>query len=167
MNNLTVKIKKIESAGELENLIQQNQLEILDESCNTYCYITIEDDYIIGIEYRSHGIDIEYTFIDNKRYIYLGVGTYLLCLNIKKRKVVFCEKLGSVFLDLLSDLFNCYCIVICELDIYVYKNKNQLWKIGFRDIVVNYELVNNKYIKLVTDNGEEWVFSLKDGKVVL
>lgn len=167
MKNLTVKIEEIESAEELENIIQQNQLEILDESCNAYCYVTMGNDYIIGIEYRNHGIDIEYKLTDNNQYIYLGIGMHLLYLNINKREIAFCEKLGSAFLDLLKYVFNCYYIIICELDLYVYKDNNQLWEIGFRDIVADYELVDNKYIRILSDDGEEMVFSIKDGNVVL
>ena len=41
-----------------------------------------------------------------------------------------------------------------------------MWKTGFRDIVVDYELMNDKYIRVVSDSGEETTFSINDGSVI-
>lgn len=166
MDDLKIKIDRIESAGELKRLIQDNQLLKLDETCNAYYYIEIEKDYLLGIECNSYGTDIEYKFADNNQYIYIGVGMHLLCLNIKKRDVCFCKELDSVFFEILTDSCDCYYVVLCELDLYVYKNNNQMWKTGFRDIVVDYELMNDKYIRVVSDSGEETTFSINDGSVI-
>ena len=91
---------------------------------------------------------------------------HLLCLNIKKRDVYFCKTLDSVFYEVLSDSLECYYVVMCELDLYVYKSNKQLWKIGFTDIVIDYELINDKYIRVVSDGGVETTFSVIDGSVI-
>lgn len=166
MECLKIKIDKIDSAGELESLVQGKQIFKLDETSNAYYYITIEKDYILGVECNNYGTDIECKFADNNQYIYIGVGMYLLCLDIKQRSACFCKELGSVFFEILTDSFGCYYVVICELDLYVYKNNNQVWEIGFRDIIVDYELMNDKYIRVVSNEGEETTFSINDGSII-
>jgi hypothetical protein len=37
---------------------------------------------------------------------------------------------------------------------------------GFRDIVMDYELIDDKYIKVLTEGGEETIFSISDGNVI-
>lgn len=166
MGKLRINIDRIESAGELEKIKHNSPIMKLDEACNTYCYISIANDFEIGVEYYNHGIDIEYKCTSNNKYIFWGIGIHLLCINIYKKEVVFCKELGSVFLELLSDLNNDYCVVICELDLYVYKNNNLLWKKGFKDIASDYELVNNKYIRIVSCDGKETIYSMNDGSII-
>jgi hypothetical protein len=166
MGKLKVIIEKKESQEELERILQNNQLMKLDETCNTYVYLEIEDTYIVGLAYYSLGIDIEYVVSGDNQYIYLGVGTKLVCIDFNKKEVVSCEKLSSAFLDLLKDDDDLYYIVVCELDLYVYMNNKLLWKTGFRDIVLDYELVDNKCIRIETDDGAEVVFNLRDGMLV-
>ena len=166
MDCLKIVIEKKESLGELERIIKSNKLLKLDDVCNEYYYIAIEDDFIIGIACNSCGVDLEYRFADNDDIVYICIGVHLLCLDVNSRNICFCKTLPSVFIEILSDSLGCYYVVICELDLYVYKNNNQLWKIGFRDIVMDYELIDDKYIKVLTEGGEETIFSISDGNVI-
>lgn len=165
MDNIKVRIEKIESAGKLENLIQHKQLIKFDETNNTYCYIVICDEYIIGVEYCNHGIDIAYQIDYKRNNVYFGIGQHLLCLDVVKRAIVFCKDLRSVFYEIITDADRNYFAIICELDLYVYRNNTQIWEIGFRDIVTGYKLVDDKYLKILSDDSEV-TFSLKDGSVV-
>ncbi len=166
MHGFKMDIEKKESLGELEKSIQSDKLYILDDVCNEYYYIAIEDDYIIGLACNSCGADLEYRFADNNDIVYIGIGVHLLCLDINRRDICFCKTLPSVFIEILSDSLGCYYVVICELDLYVYKNNNQLWKIGFRDIVIDYELIDDKYIKVLTEGEDETTFSIYNGNVI-
>ena len=160
MDCLKIVIDKKESLGELERVIKSNKLLKLDDVCNEYYYIAIEDNFIIGIACNSCGVDLEYRSADIDDIVYIGIGVHLLCLDVNSRNICFCKTLPSVF------ILGCYYVVICELDLYVYKNNNQLWKIGFRDIVIDYELIDDKYIKVLTEGGEETIFSIYDGNVI-
>lgn len=166
MDRLKMVIEKIESLGELEKLIQNNKLYKLDDVCNEYYYIAMEDDYIIGLACNSCGTDLEYKFADNNDIAYIGIGLHLLCLDRNRRDICFCKTLPSVFIEILSDSLRCYYVVICELDLYVYKNNNQLWKTGFRDIVIDYEIIDDKYIKVLTEGEKETIFSIYNGNVI-
>ena len=126
----------------------------------------MDDDYNIGLACYSCGADLGYSLTNNNTIVYIGIGVHLLCLDLNSRDICFCKTLPSVFIEILSDSLGCYYVVICELDLYVYKNNNQLWKIGFRDIVIDYELIDDKYIKVLTEGGEETVFSISDGNVI-
>lgn len=165
MDNIKVKIEKMESARELENLIQDKQLIKFDETNNTYCYILINNEYTIGIEYCNHGIDIAYQIDYKRNNVYFGIGLHLLCLDVVKGEIVFCKDLKSVFFEIITDADKNYFAIMCELDLYVYKNNIQIWEIGFRDVVTGYELVDDKYLKVLSDDSEV-TFSLKDGSVI-
>lgn len=164
MNELNIVINKKESLEELRRLVNANNLMSFDETCNAYYHLTIVDDYSIGIACNDCGGDIEY-IVSNNRYMYIGVGLHLVCVDILKKDICFDKNLNSVFCEFLSDSSRNYFAAICELDLCVYKNESILWKIGFRDMVVDYKLIDDQYIKVVSDRGEEILFSISDGSV--
>ena len=55
--------------------------------------------------------------------------------------------------------------MICELDVYCYCAEKQKWKMGFKDIIVDYQIINDDKISLLCGDGVKYMLFLKDGKI--
>lgn len=159
-------IEKIDSAAELENTITKDNVISLDEVRNTYCKISIGEVLILGVEYYSHGIDIDYKLTNDGLLLFMGIGMHLLCVDIEKKKVLFIEELHSVFYEIMTDSNQDYFCIICELDLYCYNRGVKVWERGFRDILIHFNIMNDETISISCEDAKEYKISLKDGKII-
>ena len=165
MEEENIYIEKIESFYELENKIDKEQLVLCDNVQNAFVIIHLKKSFQIGIAYYDYGIPIDFQFSKNNELLYLGVGKNFLCIDMKKNRILINNVLQSVFYELLCDLNKNYICVICELDVYCYYLKKQQWRMGFRDIVVDYSIINDK-LSILCDDGRQYMFYLESGKIV-
>lgn len=166
MEEEKINIKKVESFRELESQIDKEQLISCDDIQNSFVIIHLSNTIKIGIAYYNYGIGVDSQYSGDGRFMYVGFGKNLLCIDIYENKVVSNDKLQSVFYELLYDRQKKYICVICELDIYCYYLEHQKWKIGFRDIIEGYSIIDDIKIAILCDNGNKYLFFLENGKIV-
>ena len=161
-----IKIYQIDSARELETAIYVDDIITLGETQNTYCKINICGDYIIGVKYCNYGIDIDYKFSCDESLLYIGVGMYLLCIDINQKTILFIKELQSVFYEIIADNSHNYLCIMCELNIYCYAKVKEVWKIGLRDILNDFNIVDENILSVMCENGDELKISISDGKIL-
>lgn len=166
MRDKMIKIDKIDSARELESVIPRDNIITFDEIQNTYYKISIDEKFIVGVEYCSHGIKINYMLVHDESLLFIGIGMHLLCIDMKNKKILFTKELQSVFYEIIADTNHNYLCIVCELDIYCYVMEKEVWKMGFRDILIDFNIIDNKIIFALCDNGEEFKISIEDGKIL-
>lgn len=169
MNNMRdkmIKIDKIDSARELESIISRDNIITFDEAQNAYCKISISEEFAIGVEYCSHGINIDYMFVNDESLLFIGIGMHLLCIDTENKKILFIKELQSVFYEIIADTKHDYLCIVCELDIYCYTMGKEVWKMGFSDILVDFYIIDDGIISISCEDGEEFRISIGDGKIL-
>jgi hypothetical protein len=166
MKKKTINIYQIDSARELDTTVQLENIITLGETQNTYCKINICDNFVIGVKYCNYGIDIDYEFFCNNTLLYVGIGMYLLCVDVKQKKILFIKELQSVFYEIITDTNHNYLCIMCELNIYCYTKIKEIWHIGLRDILNDFDVLNNNILYFTCDNGEKFQISINDGKIL-
>lgn len=173
MEEVNVVIKKIDSFNELKSKVNQEQLIVFDDMQNTFLIILLNEIQEIGMAYYDYGVAPEFQYSKNRNLIYLGVGRNFLSIKVNKKEkvfnkeeIVFNDNLMSVFYEILYDSNKNYICVICELDVYCYCEEKRKWMMGFKDIIIDYKIVDDIKLLIVCDNGFEYLFSLEDGKVI-
>lgn len=78
--------------------------------------------------------------------------------------VILEKELSSIFFGLLSDKDKNYFCAVCELNLYCFHCHQMLWEIGFRDIVCEFKIIDNR-IKIACDDGNEYLFELSTGQI--
>lgn len=166
MEQVDINIKKIESLGELESQVNKEQLILCDDMQNTFCIINFNNAKKLGIAYYDYGVAPDFQYSADGTLLYLGFGKKFLCIDIYENKILINDNLQSVFYELRYDSNKNYICVICELDVYCYCAEKLKWKIGFRDIIVDCNIIDDTKISLLCDDGEEYIFFFKDGNIV-
>lgn len=128
--------------------------------------IQYNDAHRIGIAYYDYGITPAFLYSQDYRYLYLGFGKKLISIDLNENEIIENENLQSVFYEFIYDSKKNYVCVICELDLYCYFGNKCLWKIGFKDIIGDYGIVDDSKISIECDDGMEYLFSLEDGGVI-
>lgn len=156
----------MDSLRELESQVDKEQLILCDDMQNTFLIINFDDIRKMGVAYYDYGVAPDYQYFGADELLYLGLGKNFLCINVCEKRVLVNDNLQSIFYELLYDSNKNYICAICELDVYCYCIEKQKWKMGFRDIIVNYNIIDNDKISILCDNGMEYVFFLENGKMV-
>lgn len=166
MRDEMIKIERIDSGRELESIISIENIITLDQTQNTYYKINIYEEFTIGIKYCSHGIDIDCKFVANDKLLFIGVGMHLLCIDTQKKKILFIKELKSVFFEILTNFNHDYLCVLCELNLYCYAMEKMVGEIDFREIITVFNKRDNDTICVSCENGEEFIISVMDGKLI-
>lgn len=160
-----INIKKLNSLSELKNQVNKKQLILCDDIQNTFFIINFDNTQKIGVAYYDYGIPPSFQYSIDGTLLYIGIGKNFLCISIYEKKILINDSLQSIFYELLYDSNKNHICVICELDIYCYYSRIQKWKIGFRDIIVNYNIIDDSKIAISCDNNIEYIFFLENGKM--
>ena len=161
--NEDIIIKRIDTLMELENKLGGRKMVYCDEYHNMYAIINIRNSFEFGIAYADYGIDLMFGFDDKNDVCYIGAGQNLLLIDIKKKEILFNEKLFTVILDVINIGNDVY--VLCDLELICYSEKKEKWSTAFREMVTNYELLDNERLWLDCD-GRQLIINLQDGTVV-
>ena len=165
MEQGSINVKKMENWGELENQVDKEHLILCDDKQNTFLIVNFKNNRKLGIAYYDYGVALDFQYSRDGILLYLGVGKKLLCIDTYKNKIIVDKNLQSLFYELCYDTNKNYICVICELDIYCYCAEKQKWKMGFRDIIVEYNIIDDAKISILCDNGEGYVLFLENGKI--
>lgn len=166
MEPYNVQFEKKESLYELESQVNKESLILCDDIQNNFMIVEYDDAHRIGIAYYDYGITPAFFYSQDYTYLYLGVGKKLISIDLIENKIIENENLQSLFYEFICDSKKNYVCVICELDLYCYLGNKLSWKIGFKDIVCDYSIVDDSKISIKCDDGMEYLFSLKDGTVM-
>ena len=161
--NEDIIIKRIDTLMELENKLGGRKMVYCDEYHNMYAIINIRNSSEFGIAYADYGIDLMFGFDDKNDVCYIGAGQNLLLIDIKNKEILFNEKLSTVILDVINIGNDVY--VLCDLELICYSEKKEKWSTAFREMVTNYELLDNERLWLDCD-GRQLIINLQDGTVV-
>ena len=161
--NEDIIIKRIDTLMELENKLGGRKMVYCDEYHNMYAIINIRNSFEFGIAYADYGIDLMFGFDDKNDVCYIGAGQNLLLIDIKNKEILFNEKLSTVILDVINIGNDVY--VLCDLELICYSKKKEKWSTAFREMVTNYELLENERLWLDCD-GRQLIINLQDGTVV-
>ncbi len=165
MEQVNIHIKEMENLVELESQVDKEQLILCGDMQNTFLIVNFENNQKLGIAYYNYGVPLDFQYSKDSTLLYLGFGTKFLCIDIYKNKIIVNENLPSIFYELCYDTNKNYICIICELDVYCYCAEKQKWKMGFRDIIVGHNIIDDAKISLLCDDGEEYVFFLENGKI--
>ena len=160
--NEDIIIKRIDTLMELENKLGGRKMVYCDEYHNMYAIINIRNSFEFGIAYADYGIDLMFGFDDKNDVCYIGAGQNLLLIDIKNKEILFNEKLSTVILDVINIRNDVY--VLCDLELICYSEKKEKWSTAFREMVTNYELLENERLWLDCD-GRQLIIDLQDGTV--
>lgn len=166
MEQVDIHIKKIDSLGELESQIDKEQLILCDDMQNSFFIINYDNVRKLGVAYYDYGVAPDFQYSGDDSLLYSGFGKNFLCIDIYEDKILVNDNLPSVFYELCYDSNKYYICVICELDVYCYCAGKQIWEMGFRDIIVDYNIIDDAKISILCEDGVEYIFFLKDGKIV-
>jgi hypothetical protein len=167
LEQANIQFEKKESLCELESQVNKEQLILCDDIQNTFLVIKYNNSQNIGIAYYNYGLTPDSLYSQDDKFLYLGFGKKFICIDICGNKIVNNENLQSVFYEFLCDSNKDYICVICELDVYCYCNNTQKWKMGFKDIVNDYSIIDDTKVLIVCEDGMEYLFSLEDGKILV
>lgn len=159
--------EKKESLCELESQVDKEQLILCDDIQNTYLVIKYNDLQKMGVAYYDYGISPDFLYSQDGKFLYLGFGKKFMCIDMCGNRILNNDNLQSVFYEFIYDFSENYICVICELDVYCYCGNTQKWKMGFKDIVNDYSIIDDTKILVVCDDGTEYLFSLEDGKILV
>ncbi len=137
-----------------------------DDMQNTFLIVNFDNVQKIGIAYYDYGVAPDFQCSGDGELVYLGIGKNFLCIDIYENKVLVNDNLQSVFYELCYDSNKNHICAICELDLYCYCAEKQKWKMGFRDIIVDYNIIDDTKISISCDNGVEYIFFLENGKII-
>lgn len=166
MEQVDIHIKKIDSLDELESQVDKEQLILCDDMQNSFFIINYDNVRKLGVAYYDYGVAPDFQYSGDNSQLYLGFGKNFLCIDTYEDKILVNDNLQSVFYELCYDSNKYYICVICELDVYCYCAGKQIWEMGFRDIIVDYNIIDNAKISILCEDGVEYIFFLKDGKIV-
>ena len=161
--NEDIIIKRIDTLMELENKLGGRKMVYCDEYHNMYAIINIRNSFEFGIAYADYGIDLMFGFDDKNDVCYIGAGQNLLLIDIKNKEILFNEKLSTVISDVINIGNDVY--VLCDLELICYSEKKEKCSTAFREMVTNYELLDNERLWLDCD-GRQLIINLQDGTVV-
>lgn len=160
-----IDIKETKSILDLKRILGNKQLFVSDETQNKYGYIEIDNEIRCGIAYYDYGIK-PCLIMEDEQVLWVAFGKKLVIIDIQNKKTILEKTLSSVFFEMISDTFEKYICIVCELDLYCVHLHKIVWKMGFRDIICNFEIINDSRIKVECNDGEEYSFTLNKGKFI-
>ena len=160
--NEEVIINRIDTLGELKNKLEGRKLIYCDKYCNEYAIVNIRNSFEFGIAYADYGMDLMFGFDDKNDVCYIGFGQNLLLVDIRNKEILFNKKLFTVILDVISIENTIY--VLCDLELICYSEKKEKWKMGFRNWITNYKLLENNRLWIDCE-GDECIINLPNGTV--
>lgn len=164
MEQVDIHLIKLDGLCELESQVNKEQLILCDDMQNTFFVVNFDNVRKWGVAYYDYGVAPDFQCSRDDALFYLGFGKKFLCIDIYKNKVLINDNLQSVFYELCYDSKRNYICAICELDVYCYFVEKQKWKMGFRDIIVGYSIIDDAKISILCDDGAEYILFLEDGK---
>lgn len=165
MEKVDIKIEKVDSLRELESKVNKEHLILCDDIQNAYIIINFDNIRKMGIAYYDYGVIPKFQCFGDETLLYFGIGMTFFCINTYENKVLVNDNLQSVFYELCCDLDKNYICVICELDVYCYCAEKQKWKMGFINVIVDCNIVDDTKIAILCEGGAEYVFFLENGKL--
>ncbi len=166
MEQLVIQFEKKENLLDLKSQVSKDKLILCDDIQNTFIVVKFNNSHNIGLAYYSYGLSINSLYSQDNAFFYLGFGKNFLCIDIYGGKILDNVKLQSVFYEFLCDYNKDYICLICELDVYCYYENVLKWKIGFRDILNDYSIIDNTKLSILCNNGEDYLISLKEGQIL-
>lgn len=166
MEQHNIHFEKKESLYEIEGQVEKEQLIICDDIQNTFLVVTYNDNHNIGVAYYDYGIKPVCMYSQDDKYLYLGVAKKIISIDVCTNIMIENNNLQSIFYEFICDSKKNYICAICELDVYCYCKDMLKWKIGFKDIIIDYSVNDDSTISIKCDNGEKYLFSLEDGKIL-
>ena len=160
--NEEVIINRIDTLGELKNKLEGRKLIYCDEYCNEYAIVYIRNSFEFGIAYADYGMDLMFGFDDKNDVCYIGSGQNLLLVDFRNKEILFNKELFTVILDVISIENTIY--VLCDLELICYSEKKEKWKMGFRNWITNYKLLENNRLWFDCE-GDECIINLPNGTV--
>ena len=94
--------------------------------------------------------------------MFIGFEQKIIGIDCNRKKELFQQDTLSIFYEF---IITSYCVLaICELEIYAFDSECKLvWFSGFRDIIEDYDILDEETISIRCDNGDNSLFALKDG----
>lgn len=166
MEQYILQYSKMDNFDALEGKIDKENIVLCDDIQNTFIVIAYDDVHRIGIAYYNYGIKPAYMYSEDCKYLYLGFGKKMICIDLNKNRITERESLSSIFYELISDSRRNYVCVVCELDLYCYQGNTNLWKIGFKDVIEEYQMVDDSKISIKCSDGTDYLFQLKNGELI-
>ena len=158
----SVIINRFDSFDEMKWKLGEKPLIFCEEEQSRYAIISIGDSFEFGLAYNVYGIDLMFEFDDINNVCYIGAGQNLLLIDIENKEILFNKPLFSPILDVIYIENTIY--VICDLELICYSDKKEKWKLGFRELITNYKLLEDDRLWLDCE-GDEWIINLSDGTV--
>lgn len=166
MEDGKVVITKIDTLGELENLVNKKNLILCDEMQNTFLLLEFYNKKKMGIAYYDYGIPADIKILDISEKMYIGLGISFLNINICKNEVIFNHTLQSVFFELLFAKNNTIIYVVCELDVYCYSMQGRKWLHGFWNIINDFKIIDDSNIYIKCEDNRRYVLSVENGEIL-
>ena len=162
-------VKHYDSIREMCSIMNLNKSDImgdLSKENNSFMEIKLKSYGSIGIAYYNYGIKPRIEVKYDIPVLYLGLDKSFMSINYSTNRVIFHKVLDSIFYDYVSFEALNLILIIGELDVYVINiNGDQIWSIGFRDIIVDFT-VNDSSLYVKINNGDETIFAIQDGAVI-
>ena len=159
----SVIISRFDSFDEMKWKLGEKPIVFCEDEQDRYAIVNIKNSFEFGMAYNLYGIDLMFGFDDKNDVCYIGAGQNLLLIDIKNKEILFNEKLSTVILDVINIGNDVY--VLCDLELFCYSEKKEKWSTAFREMVTNYELLDNERLWLDCD-GRQLIINLQDGTVV-
>ena len=88
-------------------------------------------------------------------------------MDVLNDKIILNTELNSVFYNFICQSENSKVIVICELDVYCYSCSNLVWKVEFREMVVEAFMAERNALKVICEDNSELCIDVSDEKYIV
>lgn len=157
-----ITLYQVDSFYEMKELLQCKEIIFCEEEQNSYAAVGFGNYIVFGMAYYNYGIEPIFNLDRESGLCYIATGENLILFDFNNEKILFNEKLFTVILDVINIRKDVY--VLCDLELICYSEKKEKWSTAFRDIVTNYELLDNERLWLDCD-GRQLIINLQDGTV--
>ena len=140
---------------------------VIDDNNNRYIGIRSNGEVFIGIAYCNYGISEDVYFDESNSLLYLWVGKSIICVDVLNDKIILNTELNSVFYNFICQSENSKVIVICELDVYCYSCSKLVWKVEFREMVVEAFMAERNALKVICEDNSELCIDVSDEKYIV
>lgn len=125
-----------------------------------------DNSFVCAIVYYDYGIKPRILAQEDKSIWFIGFSKMLICFDYDIKKIFVQKELPSLFYEFIKVDSQNVVIAICELDVFVFKNDGEIiWNIGFRDIIIDFYIRDNKLFIKCNDE-DETIFLIIDGTIV-
>lgn len=155
-------INRFDSFDEMRRELGEKTIVFCEDEQDRYAIVNIKNSFKFGMVYNLYGIELMFGFDDNNDVCYIAAGQNLISIDIKNKEILFNQKLFTVILDLFNIENTVY--ILCDLELICYCDKKEKWRTAFREMVTDYELLENSRLWIDCD-GRKITINLKDGTV--